>query len=437
MKKLSKIFAVVLCLVMVLSMLPMGAAAAAETITYDFSGLNEKSNTAIDAATAKQIFDAAASATGLTDVTTATKIYKGNDNSSGAFPYATDCLKTGTSGTAGKLVLKFNKNVTKVEIVCHAWKTSGATDKVSVNGAADQAAPSTGNKTTALTFDLATASDTVTIDLKNRVFIFKITVTLGGTAGGGGNPGGGTVTPPPAANEGTIAQVLAGAADSLWKTTGAINLIEGQNVYIQDATAAICVRLSAAPTDLAIGDNITVEGTLGEYKKLPQLNVDAAKCVKVAKTITFTPKAVTIATLDKADLCKAVKLTNVTITEIFDNNGQYTNPNITVSDGTNTVQIYKAVAPTGLAVGDKVDVVASLSCYNDTLQLRNDEATDIVKSTTTGGGDTTGGDTTGGDNTNKDPDKVGDDTAIVAMTSVMVIAVAALAVLVVGKKRMF
>ena len=435
MKKLSKIFAVVLTLAMVLSILPMGAAAAAETITYDFSSLAKGNTSELSTTAVKTAFDAAASGTGLTSVESVAKIFAGNGDG-GQWSNQGGFLKTGTSSVAGKLVLKFSKNVTKVEIACHAWTTS-KNDTVQVNGSAAQTAPKTGNKTTALTFDLATASDTVTIDLKNRVFIFKITVTLGDAASGGGNPGGGTVTPPPAANEGTIAQVLAGAADSLWKTTGAINLIEGQNVYIQDATAAICVRLSAAPTDLAIGDNITVEGSLGEYKKLPQLNVDAAKCVKVAKTITFTPKAVTIATLDKADLCKAVKLTNVTITEIFDNNGQYTNPNITVSDGTNTVQIYKAVAPTGLAVGDKVDVVASLSCYNDTLQLRNDEATDIVKSTTTGGGDTTGGDTTGGDNTNKDPDKVGDDTAIVAMTSVMVIAVAALAVLVIGKKRMF
>ena len=279
---------------------------------------------------------------------------------------------------AGKLVLKFNKNVSKVVITCHAWTTSKS-DTVKVNGSATQVAPKTGNKTTALTFDLATASDTVTIDFANRVFIFKITVTLGGTASGGGS-----VTPPPApsASEGTIAQVLAGAADSLWKTTGAVTYVNGQDVYIQDASAAIALRLTAAATDLAVGDTITVEGTLGAYNKLPQLNVDNAKITKVAKTITVTPKATTVSELTKADLGKAIKLTNVTITEYFDNNGAYTNPNITVSDGTTTIQIYKAVAPAGLAVGDKIDVVAILSCYNDTLQLRNDDAADITKAGT-------------------------------------------------------
>ena len=50
----------------------------------------------------------------------------------------------------------------------------------------------------------------------------------------------------------------------------------------------------------------------------------------------------------------------------------------------------------------------------------------------TTGGET--GDETGGDNT---PDATGDNTAIVAMTTAMVMSVAALAVLVIGKKRMF
>ena len=434
MKKLGKIFAVVLTLALVLSILPMGASAAAETLTLDFSSLTEKNKEITSGAL--ELFQGTASGAGLTAVTL-TKVYNGNGNG-GAFPNAAGFLKCGTSSADAKLELTFSKKVTKVELLCHGWKNAGY-DKMSVNGSAAKDIPC--NTTpSSLSFDLSTASEKITIDVDGRAFIFKIIVTLGDSTSGGGS-----VTPPPAAsaNEGTIAQVLAGKSGDTWKTTGAINLIEGKNVYIQDATAAICVRLSAEPTDLAIGDNITVEGTLGAYNKLPQLNVDAAKCQKVAKTITFTPKAVTIATLDKADLCKAVKLTNVTITEYFDNNGAYANPNITVSDGTNTVQIYKAVVPSGLAVGDKIDVVASLSCYNDTLQLRNDEATDIVKSTTTGGetggetgGDNTTGGETGGDNT-QNPDDTGDNTAIVAMTTVMVLSVAALAVLVIGKKRMF
>ena len=129
-----------------------------------------------------------------------------------------------------------------------------------------------------------------------------------------------------------------------------------------------------------------------------------------------------------------MKLSGVTITEIKENNAKGFF-DITVSDGTNTIQIYKAVAPEGLAVGDKVDVVAVLSCYNDTLQLRNDEAADIVK--VSAGDDNTGDDNTGDDNTDNTPDATGDNTAIVAMISVMAIAVTVLAVLVVGKKRMF
>ena len=66
------------------------------------------------------------------------------------------------------------------------------------------------------------------------------------------------------------------------------------------------------------------------------------------------------------------------------------------------------------------------------------DSIEVFYNETTGGDTTTGGDnTTGGDTSVKDPDKVGDDTAVVAMTTMMVVAVAALAVLVINKKRMF
>lgn len=66
----------------------------------------------------------------------------------------------------------------------------------------------------------------------------------------------------------------------------------------------------------------------------------------------------------------------------------------------------------------------SYSSYWDSIKVYYEE-------TTTGG--ETGGET-GGNNT---PDNTGDNTAIVAMTTAMVMSVAALAVLVIGKKRMF
>ena len=103
MKKLSKIFAVVLCLVMVLSMLPMGAAAAAETITYDFSGVSGYSTQVLTNDQVKSAFTNGASGSGLVNVT-ATNIYKGNGDG-GQFSKQGGFLKAGKSNTDGKLVL--------------------------------------------------------------------------------------------------------------------------------------------------------------------------------------------------------------------------------------------------------------------------------------------------------------------------------------------
>ena len=62
------------------------------------------------------------------------------------------------------------------------------------------------------------------------------------------------------------------------------------------------------------------------------------------------------------------------ITEIYDNNGQFAKPNITLKDGDGkTIQLYKAVVAdkTALKVGDKLDVTAAVGVFNTTLQLRN------------------------------------------------------------------
>ena len=195
MKKLSKVFAVVLCLVMALSMLPMGAAAADNTLTLDFTGLTQQGVEITEDALA--VFQGAASGTGLTAVTL-TKVYDGN-GTGGAFPNSAGFLKCGTGKVDGALELAFDKKVTKVEITCHDWYTKSDnyptnSNTIAVNGGAAQLAPYTTDATMGvLSFDLATASENVSIVLDNtgsscgRAFISKIVVTFENA---------GTVTPP-------------------------------------------------------------------------------------------------------------------------------------------------------------------------------------------------------------------------------------------------
>ena len=184
MKKLSKIFAVVLTLAMVLSVLPLGASAAAETVTLDFSGLTQQGAEIVE--DGLDVFQKAGAGDALTAVVL-TKVYDGN-GTGGAFPNTAGLLKLGTGKVDGAMELTFNKKVTKIEITCHDWYTKSDahptnSNTFAVNGGAPQLAPYTEDATPGvLTFDLGAGSETVDITLDNtgssfgRAFIFKIVV---------------------------------------------------------------------------------------------------------------------------------------------------------------------------------------------------------------------------------------------------------------------
>ncbi|MBE6958700.1 MAG: hypothetical protein E7447_06085 [Ruminococcaceae bacterium] len=189
MKKLSKIFAVALCLAMVLSMMVMNASAASETLTFDFTSLAGDGYEIKDDKV-QTTFENAASGEGLTSVTMS-KVYGGNNSTSGAFPSNYNMLKTGTGSADAEIVMTFAKKVTKIEITCHDWYTKS--DKyptnhnfVSVNGSEEVLAPYTEDATLGvLTFEFD-ATETVTITTNNddgkggRVFITKMVVTFEG-----------------------------------------------------------------------------------------------------------------------------------------------------------------------------------------------------------------------------------------------------------------
>ena len=175
----------------------------------------------------------------------------------------------------------------------------------------------------------------------------------------------------------SIAEALA-AADGTENLTvkGVVTLLDGQNVYLQDSTGGICVRMSGNFDDIALGDTVIGTGKRATFNGLPQL--DGSTYVK-SSGLTLTPAVKTIGELTDADICTYVTIEDVTVTEIFDNNGQYANPNITVEDAAgNTIQLYKAVVDkTAIAVNDVITITAAVSVYNDTLQLRNTSADEI------------------------------------------------------------
>ena len=185
---------------------------------------------------------------------------------------------------------------------------------------------------------------------------------------------------PPEPEYDAIAEALAGAEGTSFTVKGVVTLVDSQNIYLQDETGGICARMSAKPTDISLGDTIIATGSRATYKGLPQLS---GATYEKSSGLTLTAKNTTIGALTTADVCTYVQLTGLEITEVYDNNGTYSTPNITIKDAEgNTIQLYKAIinkvdGAWEYAVGDKIDVKAAVGVNNTTLQFRNTLATEI------------------------------------------------------------
>ena len=177
-----------------------------------------------------------------------------------------------------------------------------------------------------------------------------------------------------------IKTALDGSKDEKFTVKGVVTFTDGSNVYLQDATGGICLYLSAADDNIKLGDTIVGTGTRGDYKGQPQLS--KGTYVK-SSGLTLAAKPTTIGAITNADICTYVKLTDVEITDIYDNNGSFAAPNVTVKDAEGkTIQIFKAAMKKvdgkwAFAVGDKVDITAAVGYFNK-LQLRTTVADEIT-----------------------------------------------------------
>ena len=187
-------------------------------------------------------------------------------------------------------------------------------------------------------------------------------------------------TPEPTYN--TIAEALAGAEGTAFTVKGVVTMVDGKNVYVQDETGGICLFLTAADSSIQLGDTVIGSGTRTAYRGLPELG---SATVEKSSGMTLKAKQTTIGALTTADVCTYVQLKDLEVTEVYDNNGAYSAPNITLKDKDGaTIQIYKAVVGKdadgawAIKVGDKVDVYAAVGINNTTLQLRNTVVAEIT-----------------------------------------------------------
>ena len=179
-----------------------------------------------------------------------------------------------------------------------------------------------------------------------------------------------------------ISTALAGEKDASFTVKGVVTLVDGQNYYLQDATGGICLRLAEKTSDINLGDTIIGSGKRADFNSLPQLG---SGTFQKSSGQTLTAKSTTIGALTTADVCTYVTISGVEVTEVYDNNGSFKQPNITVKDADGkTIQLYKAVinkvdGEWEYKVGDKLDITAAVSIFKGTLQLRNTNADEVKR----------------------------------------------------------
>ena len=369
MKKISKILAVALCLVFALSMLPMVASAADQSVefTVDSLGLEYKQYTA---------------GTTTVDGIGVEWIQLGNYGNGIQMrdKEGNTSMFWNTSATPGA--------ITKIEFTYNSVKSVYNDNKMIVNfGTEAKGADCAKTLVTAKgtsTYEIIPDGDYtffyIEWDTSFSSYWDSIKVYYGET---GSEPDIPDVPDVPEQPEKTIVDVataVAGADGEEFTVKGVVTCVDSSNIYVQDATGGICVRMAEKPADIALGDTIIGTGTKAVYNGMPQL---ASSTYEKSEGATLTPKATTIDALTTSDVCTYVTISGLTVTDIFDNNGQYTTPNITLTDGTNEIQIYKAAVAKvdgawAIKVGDVIDVTAAVGIHKETLQLRNTLASEIV-----------------------------------------------------------
>lgn len=353
-KRLLAIFLVALMLV---SMLPVTAAAADEGVYKKISSMDElttgKYVMILDTGYAPGSLDG----TWVTAVQPSVTDGSVTDPTTGVWTLTVSGSSVKLTDANGVSIAPKGGNENGIKSGEYEWEVSFANGKFSFYGTGTDTVTFASNKSFENKFR-AYKNTTINAGYPYEFTLYKL-------EGGSTEPEPGTVP---------IATALAGENGTKFTVKGVVTLFDGKNVYIQDSTGGICLYFNSTPSGISLGDTVIGTGNKDTYKGLPELtNATFQK----SSGMTLTPAAKTISELTTADICKYVKISGVEVTEVYDNGGSYSAPNITVKDDSgNTIQIYKAVVEKDgdawkVKVGDRLNVTAAVGVYNNTtLQLR-------------------------------------------------------------------
>ena len=149
----------------------------------------------------------------------------------------------------------------------------------------------------------------------------------------------------------TCGEVWALNAGETTKVIGIVTFVDGNNVYIQDATAGLLVEFAVAPGVVA-GDEITVLGTtalVGEYVKITSATLESKLAVAIPNSQTIT--LATLVANATPYMYELIHINGLTITS-YDGSG-----NATLSDDeTNSIATEVVLNQADLPIGTKVNV---------------------------------------------------------------------------------
>ena len=180
----------------------------------------------------------------------------------------------------------------------------------------------------------------------------------------------------------TIAQARALALNEYALVQGIVTFIDGTNVYVQDETAGIDLYLNSGtvPSGLALGDKVQAYGKRAVYKGLVELSGinggDASQfsIISTGNTLPLAEKTIAEINADGAGSnmlqSTRVKVVDAVIGTINTSN------NTPLTQGENSINIYKVPALNNISAGDAVDVIAVIGFYNNP-QLRVASANDV------------------------------------------------------------
>lgn len=181
----------------------------------------------------------------------------------------------------------------------------------------------------------------------------------------------------------TIAEARALADNEYAMIQGVVTLMDGRNIYIQDATAGIDLFLNSntVPESLALGDMVLVYGKKTVYHGLVELtgiNGNNPSEFSIVSSGNELPLVVLSIEEILADVAgpNTLQSTRLQINDATVGAINYSG-NTPISQGANTLNIYKLPEVPGLQEGDNITVVGVLG-YFDAPQLRVNSADDVT-----------------------------------------------------------